>query len=169
MAAIFFTEAPVRFGAGTDDQIKRILTRLRETFDFGGTDFSDVNACSSDGDNGLHCVVRWGDLSAAKALIDAGIDVNKAGDLGYTPLHVACMSGNVEMVKLLIDKGANMFALSEGDAPFATARLGGHDQICDLLAPLMKEAQSLDPKIWIRARIAQLRREITYLEEKLAR
>jgi hypothetical protein len=26
-----------------------------------------------------------GDLSAAKALIDAGIDVNKAGDLGYTP------------------------------------------------------------------------------------
>jgi|SRR5580692_7548573 ankyrin repeat protein len=152
-----------------DDQIKRIFARLRETGEFAETDFSDVNACSSDGDNGLHCVVGWGDLSAAKALIDAGIDVNKAGDLGFTPLHVACMKGNVEMVRLLIDKGADMFALSEGDAPFATARLGGHDEICDLLAPLMEQAQSRDLKIWVRARIAQLRREIAYLEEELAR
>jgi ankyrin repeat protein len=128
-----------------------------------------VNACNSEGDNGLHCVVRRGDLSAAKALIDAGIDVNKAGDLGYTPLHVACMEGNAEMVKLLIEKGADIFALNEGDAPFATARLAGHDQICDLLDPLMKQAQSLDPKIWVRARILQLRREIAYLEAQLAR
>jgi ankyrin repeat protein len=152
-----------------DEQIKRIFARLRETCDFAETDFSDVNACNSAGDNGLHCVVRWGDLSATKALIDAGIDLNKAGDLGYTPLHIACMQGNVEMVKLLIDKGANMFALSEGDAPFATARLAGHDQICDLLAPLMKEAQSLDQKIWVRARITQLRRELAYLEAVLTR
>lgn len=152
-----------------DNQIKRIFAKLRETCDFAETDFSDVNACNSEGDNGLHCVVGWGDLSAAKALIDAGIDVNKAGDLGYTPLHVACMRGNVEMVKFLIDKGANLFALSEGDTPFATARLGGHDHVCDLLAPLMKQAQSLDEKIWVRARIAKLRREIAYLEEKLAR
>ena len=152
-----------------DDQIKHIFARLRETCDFAETDFSDVNACTSDGDNGLHCVVRWGDLPAAKALIDAGIDVNKAGDLGYTPLHVACMLGNVEMVKLLIEKGADIFALSEGDAPFATARLAGHNQICDLLDPLMKQAQSLDPKIWVRARIVQLRREIANLEAQLAR
>lgn len=152
-----------------DNQLKRIFDRMRETCGFPEADSSDVNACSSDGDNGLHCAVRWGDLSAAKALIDAGIDVNKAGDLGYTPLHVACMKGNVEMVNLLIDSGANMFALSEGDAPFATARLSGHEQICDLLAPLMEQAQSRNPEIWVRARIAQLRREIVYLEEKLAR
>jgi hypothetical protein len=68
-----------------------------------------------------------------------------------------------------IDQGADIFALSEGDAPFATARLGGHDHVSDFLAPLMKQAQSLDPKIWVRARIAQLRRKIAYLEEKLAR
>ena len=152
-----------------DDQIKRIFARLRETCDFAETDFSDVNACSSDGDNGLHRVVRWGDLSADKALIGAGIDVNKAGDLGYTPLHVACIRGNVEMVKLLIDNGADIFALSEGDAPFATARLAGHDQICEFLAPLMEQAQSRDPQVWVRAKIAQLRREIAYLEEKLPR
>ena len=152
-----------------DDQLKSIFARLRQTVVFAETDFSDVNACSILGDNGLHCVVGWGDLSAAKVLIDAGVEINKAGERGYTPLHVACMKGNLEMVKLLIDHGADMFALSEGDAPFTTARLGEHDHVCDFLAPLMEQRQSQDPDIWIHARIGQLRREIAWLEEKLAR
>ena len=150
-----------------NEELQVVFARLRGTADFADTDFTDVNATSSDGDKALHCVVRWGDLGAAKALIDAGIDINKSGDLGYTPLHVACMKGNAEMVKLLIDRGADMFALSDGDAPFTTARLGGHDNICDMLAPLMQEAQKRDPKAWARARIAQLRREISSLEKKL--
>jgi ankyrin repeat protein len=149
-----------------DDQLKRIFAKLRDTCDFADADFSDVNACASDGDNGLHFVVRCNDLPAAKALIDAGIDVNKPGDLGYTPLHVACMQGNADMVQLLIDNGANMFALSEGDSPFATARLSGHDHICDLLAPLMERMQLVNPQIWVRARIAQLRRQIADLEKR---
>jgi hypothetical protein len=57
--------------------------------------------------------------------------------------------------------------LSEGDAPFTTARLGGHDDICELLDPLMEETQKRDPNVWVRARIAQLRREIALLEKKL--
>jgi ankyrin repeat protein len=149
------------------NQLEEVFARLHEIPDFADTDFSDVNATSIDGDNALHCVVRWGDLVAAKVLIDTGIDANKAGDLGYTPLHVACMQGNAEMVKLLIDSGADVFALSEGDAPFTTARLGGHDDICELLAPLMDETQRRDPNVWVRARIAQLRREIASLEKKL--
>src|SRR5215475_12543396 len=149
------------------DQLEEIFERLHGTIGFADTDFSDVNATSSDGDNALHCVVRWGDLAATKALVDAGIDVNRAGDLGYTPLHVACVQGNAEMVRLLIENGADVFALSEGDAPFTTARLGGHDDICDLLAPLMEQAQKLDPNVWVQARIAQLRREIASLEKKL--
>jgi uncharacterized protein len=150
-----------------DNQLEAIFARLRGTVDFAETDFSDLNATSIDGDNALHCIVRWGDLSAATVLIDAGIDINKAGDLGYTPLHVACMQGNAEMTKLLIDRGADMFALSEGDVPFATARLAGHDDLCEWLGPLMKKTQANDPKIWVRARIAQLRREIASLEKQL--
>ena len=92
-------------------QLQAIFARLRETADFADTDFSNVNATSSDGDNALHCVVEWDDIGAATALIDAGIDINKAGDLGYTPLHLACMKGNAEMVKLLIGRGADLFAL----------------------------------------------------------
>lgn len=150
-----------------NEQLQAIFALLRETADFANTDFSDVNASSSDGDNALHYVVRRDDLGAARALIDAGIDINKAGDLGYTPLHVACMKGNAEMVQLLVARGADMFTFSEGDTPFATARLGGHDTICDMLAPLMQEAQKRDPKAWVRARIAQLKREISSLETKL--
>lgn len=149
-----------------DSQLKPIFSRLRETCDLAEADCSDVNACCSHGDNALHFVVRKRDVSAAKALIDAGVDVNKAGDHCYTPLHVACMQGDAQMVKLLVDQGADLFALSEGDAPFAVARRAGHDHICDLLGPLMAQAQSLDPKTWVRARIARLRREIADLEPK---
>jgi ankyrin repeat protein len=149
-----------------NSQLDLIFSRLRETADFAHTDFSDVNATSSDGDNALHCVVRWGDLAAAKVLIDAGVDINKAGDLRYTPLHAACMKGNAEMVKLLVDKGADLFALSEGDPPFTTARGAGHNHVCELLAPLMEKARTSDPKVWVRARIAQLQREIASLEKR---
>ena len=135
-----------RISSLMDTQLEMVFSRLRKTADFAGADFSDLNATSADGDNALHCVVRWGDIPAAKTLIDAGIDVNRAGDLGYTPLHVTCMKGNAEMVKLLIDSGADMFALSEGDPPFTSARLGGHDRICKILAPLMEKAQRGDPK-----------------------
>jgi ankyrin repeat protein len=79
-----------------NDRVKSILAGLRNSPEFSdGADFSDVNVCAIDGDNALHWVVRWKDRaaarSAAKALIDAGINVNQAGDLGYTPPHVACM------------------------------------------------------------------------------
>lgn len=152
-----------------DDQVKEIFARLLDASDFADADLSDVNACGSDGDNALHYVVRWSDLIAAKALIDEGIDVSKAGDLGYTPLHIACMQGNLEMVKLLASRDADLFALNDGVPPFTTAREAGQHHICDFLAPLMKQAHSGDPKIWLRSRITQLRREIARLEADLDR
>ena len=76
-------------------RLEEIFAPLHATADFTDTDFSNMNATSSDGDNAS--ITLWGDLAAGKVLIDAGIDVNKAGDLGYTPLPVACMQGNAEM------------------------------------------------------------------------
>lgn len=150
-----------------NEEVRRILSSLRDTSDFGDSDLSDINACSTDGDNALHFFARSGDLDTAKKLIEAGIDINQAGDLGYTPLHIACMKGNLEMVKLLVSSGADLFALSEGEPAFTTARLAGQDQICDFLAPLMQQAQSRNPQAWFRARISQLRREIARLEAQL--
>jgi len=150
-----------------DDKVKSILEMVHETPDFAEVDFSDVNACSTNGDNALHCVVQWKDISAAKAMIDAGINVNKTGDLGYSPLHVACMHGDLEMIRLLIENGADLFAKSAGDTPFASARLSMHDNICDFLRPLMMQAQAQDPKIRTRSRIAQLKQEIEELEKEI--
>jgi ankyrin repeat protein len=150
-----------------DKEIQRILAEVSKSCDFEEVDFSDLNACGVDGDNALHVIVRFGDLAAAKALIEAGIDINKRGDLGYTPLHLACMKGNLEMVKLLVNKGADLFALNEGVPPFTTARLAGEDEICEFLGPLMEQLQSRDPKIRLKSRITQLRREIADLEAKL--
>ena len=50
------------------------------------------------------------------------------------------------MVKLLIDRGANLFTLSEGDAPFLKARLAGRDHICDLLVPFDDRSPVSGPK-----------------------
>jgi hypothetical protein len=150
-----------------DEEVTRVFAALRDLPDFSGIDVTDINACGTDGDNALHYVVHGGDISAAKALIDAGIDVNKAGDLGYSPLHVACIKGNLDMVKLLVEKGADLFALSEGYPPFTNARSGGYDHICDFLTPLMEQMGSRDRKIWLKSRIAQLRREIADLEARL--
>jgi ankyrin repeat protein len=149
-----------------NEQLDAIFARVKRQLEFSEVDFSDVNAVSTEGDNALHWVVSRGEVSAAKALISAGIDINKAGDLGYTPLHLACMKGDAEMVQLLIANGADMFALSEGFSPFTKARICGHDNICELLAPLMREAQKHDPEVWARARIAQLKREIESLEKR---
>jgi ankyrin repeat protein len=152
-----------------NEQLDAIFARLKRTLEFSDADFSDVNAPSTEGDNALHWVVSRGDVSAAKALIGAGIDVNKAGDLGYTPLHLACMKGHAELAQLLIASGADVFALSEGDSPFTKARLSGHDNICDLLAPVMQDIQKRNPEVWARARIAQLKREIASLEKQIVR
>jgi ankyrin repeat protein len=151
-----------------DEKVRSILAQLRRSPEFDeDADFSNVNVCAIDGDNALHWASRSGDSVAAKALIAAGINVNKAGDLGYTPLHVACMQGDLEMIKLLLANGADLFARSEGDVPFTSARRGGHDQVCDFLGPLMKRAQSQDPHIWMRTRIEELQREIAYLERRI--
>ena len=148
-------------------ELQKIFDRLHTTVDFAQVDFSDVNACAADGDNALHCVIRWGDAAAARTLIAHGIDVNKAGDLGYAPLHVACMRGNMKMVKLLIENGADLFAQSDGELPITAARLSGQDEICDFLAPLMEKARAQEPQAWIRGRIDQLKREIARLEAEL--
>jgi len=58
-----------RLDPDMNNPLEAIFCQLRQTADFAGTDFSDVNACSTDGDKGLHAVVRWGDLASAKSLL----------------------------------------------------------------------------------------------------
>jgi len=153
-----------------DPRLRALLERIRETsLDMSSVVFDDVNAVNTHGDNALHCVARWNDLDAARLLIDSGINVNQYGELGYTPLHSACIGGHHEMVRLLVEHGADLYALTEGNSPFSLARLGGHDDLCEMLRPLLLEAQKNDPRVWTRVRIAHLRRELRRLESLVKR
>jgi ankyrin repeat protein len=119
--------------------VQAILARVKQTADFGYVDFSDINATNALGDNALHCVIVWGDYEAAKILVAHGINVNQKGEEAYTPLHQACSFGHKEIVRLLLENGADIFARTAGELPFTTARLSGHDEICELLRAFPKQ------------------------------
>ncbi len=69
----------------------------------------------------LHWAVQDGDLSAVKALVDNGCDVNAIDcDLGLTPLHYAAAGEDIDIVRFLIASGGNVNAIDEataGDTP----------------------------------------------------
>ncbi len=144
-----------------------LFNELKETASFCDVPFDDVNDTNSDGENALHWAARANDLAAARLLIDAGIEIDKHGDLGYTPLHDACSAGHVDMVRLLVESGADLYATTEGYPPFTLARFQGHDHICDLLKPFMDAARKADPDVIVKMRIKQLQSEIARLERLL--
>src|SRR5690242_7277516 len=59
----------------------------------------------------LMYAAREGHIDAAKALIDAGADVNAADKNVITPLFMAISNNHIEMARFLIDRGANINAV----------------------------------------------------------
>jgi ankyrin repeat protein len=56
----------------------------------------------------LHFAARQGQIDAAKALLEAGADLNqRAVDDNSTPLLIAAVNGNFDLAKMLLDKGAD--------------------------------------------------------------
>ncbi|HEU4891908.1 MAG TPA: ankyrin repeat domain-containing protein [Vicinamibacterales bacterium] len=89
-----------------NDRVKGVLDRVRDTADFGYVTFDDLNATNALGDNALHGVCVWGDIEAARVLIEAGININQKGEHGFTPLAVAETFGHAGVAELLRSLGA---------------------------------------------------------------
>jgi ankyrin repeat protein len=71
----------------------------------------------------LHFAARQGSASAARALVEGGVDVNQPspGD-GATPLLVAIINGHLDLAAYLVERGANPNLLSDaGVAPLYAA------------------------------------------------
>ena len=89
-----------------NDRVKAVLDQVRGTADFGYVSFDDVNSTNAFGDNALHCVCVWGDIEAARVLIEAGININQAGEHGFTPLAIAERFRHPDVAELLRSLGA---------------------------------------------------------------
>jgi ankyrin repeat protein len=81
---------------------------------------------AGDGDSPLHVLLWRKDVDGARALVEAGIDVDAAGDLQDTALHVAIRLGLADAVAMLLAAGANPDARNLfGDTPRALAHKHG--------------------------------------------
>ncbi|WP_370677716.1 ankyrin repeat domain-containing protein [Pleomorphomonas sp. PLEO] len=73
----------------------------------------------SNGDTLLHIAAQRGDIRTLELLLEAGVDANKAGDMGNTALHYA----QTEYVaRILLSHGASADACNEfGKTPSLSA------------------------------------------------
>jgi ankyrin repeat protein len=90
-----------------NDKLRDLLHQVQSTADFGYVTFKSVNDTNAWGDNALHCICVWGDLEAAKLLVENGIELNQRGEGGFTPLNVALDFGHKEIADYLIANGAD--------------------------------------------------------------
>jgi ankyrin repeat protein len=71
---------------------------------------------------------------AVKALLDAGVDSNKADHSGNTALMGVCFKGYADIARLLIERGANINAQhGNGGTALMFAAMFGRNGIVDLL------------------------------------
>ena len=95
-------------------QVRDLLDKVQSTADFGSVPFESINDTNALGDNALHCVCIWGDLEAAKLLVENGINLHQKGEFGFTPLRVAADFEHPLIVEYLLAAGADPSSL---DAP----------------------------------------------------
>jgi ankyrin repeat protein len=57
---------------------------------------------------------REGDIESARALLDAGADVNQPSEYGWTPLLTAVNNRNYQLARLLIERGADVNLANKG-------------------------------------------------------
>lgn len=67
----------------------------------------------SNGDSLLHIAAQLGDVRTILLLLNAGLDVNQAGDMGLTPLHCAYQGNHSSAVDYLLSHGASPGIRSE--------------------------------------------------------
>jgi hypothetical protein len=87
------------------------------------------------GSTPLHLAATNPDVTAVKALLAAGADVNAKDMDGNTPLHMAAYTNRIEATKVLLEAGADVNVVSSGGrTPMAMARKSRADEIAGLIS-----------------------------------
>lgn len=92
-------------------EVRKLLKKVQSAADFGSVPFDSINDTNALGENALHCVCVWGDLEAAKLLVESGIDLHQKGEFGFTAVRVAADFGHPLIVDYLLAAGADPLAL----------------------------------------------------------
>lgn len=91
-------------------------------------------APSGDGSTPLHWAAYADDLARVDRLIQSGVNVNGANDIGATPLWAASLNGSAPIAARLLSAGANPnIALLSGETPLMAASRAGKATVVDLL------------------------------------
>lgn len=94
----------------------------------------DLAGADGDGRTALHLACNGGHIDVARALLDAGADLNAVDHDQRTPLHRACSDGTLEIVAALIDGGAWLDAPDKRmSSPLLTACWKGHIDVVTAL------------------------------------
>ncbi len=114
--------------------VSDVLDHLQDVVEFSNVELSTVNQTGMGKNTPLSIVAGWGDVSAARLLIDAGAELNTKVEDGDTALHRAVSNERKDMIQLLLAGGASTTEKnSDGLTPKELAQLFGYDSIVHLL------------------------------------
>ena len=137
----------------------RVLPAVRALLKSEEEAYKKVNNC---GMTALHYAVGSGfrnglqspppNLEIVRMLIEAGADINKLTNNGWTPLRFAATSGHPEITKILIDAGADLNISNPLRNAVQAAKYDGHDpnskkycRACQACADLLIQAGATIP------------------------
>jgi uncharacterized protein len=102
--------------------------------EFIGLTLTDVNAVGLFGDRPIHVAAIRGDIDELVALLDAGAEIDAAGEHGYTALHEAVSQNHADVVKCLLRRGASRVLKNKwGDTAADLARMHKREDMFELL------------------------------------
>ena len=107
-------QAAIRAGR----EVQESLNSAEEAGEKINTRYSDLVGVQG-GLTALHHAARQGHEAAARALIDAGADINTVSGDGSSPLQIATMNGRFDLAMLLLEGGADPNVATDAAPLFA--------------------------------------------------
>jgi ankyrin repeat protein len=114
-----------------------VLARVQLVVEFGGIELKGPNQYGLFRNTPLAVVITWGDVDAARLLLEAGADPNARLEIDETALHRAASFDQLEIAQLLLEKGADPNVRDrDGLTPLDWAKIGNSQAVINLLANL---------------------------------
>jgi len=113
------------------------------------------------GFNPLHyaCFFRES-LSAVKAFVDGGADIEAVGNAGWRALHIACLRGNLEIADYLLEKGAQISVFNERG--YTPLHIAAEQNNVELVRIIAKKAKVLDVNVALPGKLSPLCRAVIF-------